>query len=207
MKKKRNENMKKKFYLHNEKKSASRHISITIHKFATKIGKMEIQTKKYQLDTQLYLKISLLKVNKKWWWAWFVPAAIFGIFAVAGMIWWGLGVAITVIILYWVFWLVQFVGITQHQQTKMFFDKYFYIINSKQILMMQTKEKGMPIAWEMVKSVQKESDAYILELSIAQFLYLPFSLFKTDQDLRVMDMFLVRKNLLPAKSDNTAEKK
>jgi hypothetical protein len=168
---------------------------------------MEIQTKKYQLDTQLYLKISLLKVNKKWWWAWFVPVGIFGIFALASMYWWGLGVAVTVIILYWVFWLVQFVGITQHQQTKMFFDKYFYIINSKQILMMQTKEKGMPIAWEMVKSVQKESDAYILELSIAQFLYLPFSLFKTDQDLRVMDMFLVRKNLLPAKSDNTAEKK
>ncbi len=168
---------------------------------------MEIQTKKYQLDTQLYLKISLLKVNKKWWWAWFVPVGIFGIFALASMYWWGLGVAVTVIILYWVFWLVQFVGITQHQQTKMFFDKYFYIINSKQILMMQTKEKGMPIAWEMVKSVQKESDAYILELSIAQFLYLPFSLFKTDQDLRVMDMFLVRKNLLPAKSDNAAEKK
>lgn len=168
---------------------------------------MEIQTKKYQLDTQLYLKISLLKVNKKWWWAWFVPVGIFGIFALASMYWWGLGVAVTVIILYWVFWLVQFVGITQHQQTKMFFDKYFYIINSKQILMMQTKEKGMPIAWEMVKSVQKERDAYILELSIAQFLYLPFSLFKTDQDLRVMDMFLVRKNLLPAKSDNTAEKK
>ena len=168
---------------------------------------MEIQTKKYQLDTQLYLRISLLNVNKKWWWAWFVPVGIFLLFAIADLLWWGLGVALTVTILYWIFWAVQFVGITQHAQSKMFFDKYFYVISAKQILMMQTKEKGMPIAWDMIKSVKKEKDAYILELSIAQFLYLPFSIFKTDQDLRVMDMFLVRKNLIPAKNTSEAKEK
>ena len=166
---------------------------------------MKIQTKKYQLDTQLYLRISLLNVNRKWWWAWLVPAAVFIVFALADMIWWGLGVAVTLIILYWLFWAVQFIGVTQHANSKLFFDKYFYIIDAKQILMMQTPEKGMPIAWDMIKSAKKENDAYLLEISIAQFLHMPFSIFKTEQDLRVMDMFLVRKNLLPAKEN--AEKK
>lgn len=162
---------------------------------------MEIQTKKYQLDTQLYLKIALLAVNRKWWWAWFVPAGIFGIFAAFGLIWWGVGVSITTIILYWLFWLVQFVGVTQHAQSKMFFDKYYYVINSRQILMMQTKEKGMPISWDLVKSVSKDKDAYILQLSLAQFLHFPYAIFKTEKDLRVMDMFLSRKNLLPSKGE------
>lgn len=189
------------------KKEAFRKYFDAIHNFAGKIRKMKIQTKKYQLDTQLYLRISLLNVNRKWWWAWLVPAAVFIVFALADMIWWGLGVAVTLIILYWLFWAVQFIGVTQHANSKLFFDKYFYIIDAKQILMMQTPEKGMPIAWDMIKSAKKENDAYLLEISIAQFLHMPFSIFKTEQDLRVMDMFLVRKNLLPAKEKESAEKK
>ena len=76
---------------------------------------MVIKTKKYQLDTGLYIKKSMLNIAKEWWWAWLIPIAVFAIFFAFGLWGWGLGISITLLVVYVLFWLAQFTAITQHE--------------------------------------------------------------------------------------------
>jgi hypothetical protein len=157
---------------------------------------MVIKTKKYQLDTGLYIKKSMLNIAKEWWWAWLIPIAIFAIFFTFGLWGWGLGVSITLLVLYVLFWLAQFTAITQHENSKMLFDKYAYEITSKQILMKINARKGMPINWSQIKKAQKSNDAFTLSISRAQLIYLPFDIFKSTTEIRFLESILKRKNLL-----------
>ena len=157
---------------------------------------MIIKTKKYQLDTGLYIKKSMLNIAKEWWWAWLIPIAVFAIFFAFGLWGWGLGVSITLLVLYVLFWLAQFTAITQHENSKMLFDKYAYEITSKQILMKINARQGMPINWNQIKKAQKSNDAFTLMISRAQIIYLPFDIFKTPTEIRFLESILKRKSLL-----------
>ena len=96
---------------------------------------------------------------------------------------------------YW-FWYAQFVGITQTEQTRMLFEKMQYEIDSRQILMKISDKQGMPVTWDKIKEAEKTTDAYVLILSKAQFIYLPFRIFNSEHDLRFMEVIMQRKNLL-----------
>jgi hypothetical protein len=48
----------------------------------------------------------------------------------------------------------------------------------------------------MIKTAKKTNDAYLLSLSKAQFIHLPFRIFNNPNDLKMMDAYLKRKNLL-----------
>ncbi len=164
---------------------------------------MIIKTKKYQLDTSFYIKTALMEVMREFWWAWFVPVVILiagAIFPVA--FWWCFSGAILISILYVLFWWIQFAGATQLEQNKMMFDKYSYEIDSRQILMKKNSREGMTIQWNMIKSVKKTKEGYLLFLSRGQFFYFPFSLFKSDIETRFLESVLKRKELL--KDPNTS---
>lgn len=158
---------------------------------------MIIKTKKYQLDSQTYVKIALKNVMKKYWWAWLVPTAIMliPIFA-PGALWWCFGIALTLSILYVLFWVVQFTGITKLDQYKMLFEKLSYEITSRQILIKLNTKQGMPVTWDKIQTAKKGKDHFLLELSMAQFIYLPFSIFKGDHEIKFLESVLKRKNLI-----------
>ena len=98
--------------------------------------------------------------------------------------------------LYWLFWVIQFAGVTQMEQNKVMFEKLSYEIDSRQVLMKINSKQGMPIKWEMIKDAQIKEDAYILVLSKAQFIHLPFRIFNSQNEIKFVETILKRKGFL-----------
>jgi hypothetical protein len=101
------------------------------------------------------------------------------------------------IILYLLFWAIQFTGVTQLEQNKVLFQKLLYEIDGRQILMKMNSKEGMQMKWEMIKKAYKEKDHFLLVISKAQFIHLPFSIFNSENDLKFTESLLRRKNLIP----------
>ncbi len=159
------------------------------------------KTKKYQLDKKVYVRLGMTQLLRtQWYWA-FVPVGIVLlniILNVTGVYrnWWIYLIAALVVLGYFIFWLIQFTGISQLEQYKVMFDKFSYDINNKQINAMVNAKEGMQIGWDMVKQVYKDKEAYTLVLSRGQFIYLPFSIFNSDNDIKFFERLLKQKNLM-----------
>ncbi len=163
-----------------------------------------VKTKKYQMDKKTYVRVGMTHLLRtQWYWA-FVPAAIIVlniILNVTGVYknWWIYLIAVLVALGYILFWIIQFTGISQLEQYKVMFQKFSYDINSKQINAMINAKEGMQINWDMIQKVYKEPDAYVLVLSRGQFLYMPLSIFSSDNDIKFFERILKQKNLLKDK--------
>jgi hypothetical protein len=156
---------------------------------------MIIKTKKYQLPTGTYIKMGLINIIKEQWWVILIALAIcLGFFWIAS-IWWFVG-AIIAYGLYVLFWAIQFTGVTQMEQNKVIFEKLSYEIDSRQILMKLNVREGMPVQWNMIKRVEMTKDAYVLYMSKAQFIHLPFRIFNSDNERKFMETILKRKELI-----------
>jgi hypothetical protein len=166
-----------------------------------------VKTKKYELDKQLYVKLTMLAALKEFWYAWFVPLVILLIpIFVSGAFWWCFGIALTLSILYVLFWAIQFGGITQIEQGKLLFEKFYYEIDAKNILVKRNEKEGMMLTWEQIKRVEYHKTAFVMWLSRGQFIYLPFDIFK-EQELKLMESILRRKNFPRPKSKSEEPKK
>jgi hypothetical protein len=155
-----------------------------------------IKTKKYELDKQIYIRLALESVLKEFWYAWFVPLLILTIpIFVSGAFWWCFGIALTLSLLYVLFWAAQFTAVTQMEQGKLLFEKLFYEIDGKNILIKRNDKEGMMMTWEQVKTVTKNKTAFLFWLSRGQFLYFPFDAFK-ENELKMLEGLLKRKNIL-----------
>jgi hypothetical protein len=185
---------------------------------------MIVKTKKYALDQKTYINIALRQwVRDNWKWA-FVPLGLILLNVVLSLTgvypnYWIYIVIVLLTILYVLFWAVQITGIAQMEQSKALFQKYIYEIDSRQILMRINVKEGGILKWDQISSVAKDKDAYILflnnaealknvkaswiartvtkGLSKAQFIYLPYSIFNSDHDLKFTDAVMRRKGLLP----------
>lgn len=157
---------------------------------------MIVRTKKYQLETGTYIKMGLQNVIREQWWVFLIALAIAsGTFFIPTTIWFVLG-AVIGLVLYFLFWLIQFAGVTQLEQGKFMFEKLSYEITSKQILIMLNSKQGMPVNWNMIKRAKVGKDHFLLVMSKAQLIYLPFKIFKTDHELKFIETVLKRKELL-----------
>jgi hypothetical protein len=156
---------------------------------------MIVKTKKYQLGTSTYIKLGLLNILKQQWWVVLIAIAIAcGYFWIAS--WWWISMAILAYALYWLFWVIQFAGVTQMEQNKVIFEKMAYEIDSRQILMKLNAKQGMPIKWDMIKKAELTKDAFILTMSKAQFIHLPFRIFNSDNDKKFLETILRRKEYI-----------
>ncbi|WP_080236690.1 YcxB family protein [Spirosoma rigui] len=185
---------------------------------------MIVKTKKYALDQKTYINIALRQwLKDNWKWA-IVPLGLIILNAVLNVTGaypniWIYVVIVLLTILYVLFWAVQITGIAQMEQSKALFQKYIYEIDSRQILMRISAKEGGLLKWDQISSVVKDKDAYIMfldngdalrntkatwiaktvtkGLAKAQFLYLPFSIFTSEHDLKFTETILRRKGLLP----------
>jgi hypothetical protein len=156
---------------------------------------MIVKTKKYQLESGTYIKLGLLNILKQQWWVILIAIAIAcGYFWVAS--WWWISMAILAYVLYWVFWVIQFAGVTQMEQNKVIFEKMSYEIDSRQILMKLNAKQGMPIKWDLIKKAEMTKDAFILTMSKAQFIYLPYRIFNSENDKKFLETILRRKEYI-----------
>lgn len=156
---------------------------------------MNIKTKKFQMESNAYVKYAMLNVIKEWWWAFLIPASLIGLSLFLGAHWpWITALVLT--ILYLLFWAVQFVGVTQHPNFKMMFEKVNYEINSQQVLMKLNAKQGMPLKWDMIKTAQSKKDAFVLIVNRAQIIYLPHSIFNNNNDIKFVESILKRKEYI-----------
>ena len=163
---------------------------------------MGVKTKKYQLETSKYIKLAFLEVLRQQWWVFLIAVGIMAlgfVFPKAAV--WIIVGAVVALVLYLLFWLVQFVGVTQLDQFKVMFERFSYEINARTILMRVNAKEGMQFSWDNIKRAEKRKEAFMLHISRAQFIYLPFSIFNSENDLRFTEALLRRKNLLPAKPE------
>lgn len=166
---------------------------------------MVIKTKKYQLPTSTYIKVALLNIMREWWWVWIIPVVLLIGLSAFGYWGWGIGIALGLSVLYVLFWLAQFAAVTQHENTKILFERFSYEITSRQILIKIDKKRGMPIQWDKIQRARVGKDHFLLILSKVQMIYLPFSIFK-DHEMKFLQTILRRKKLLPGTQQKTDEK-
>jgi len=156
---------------------------------------MIVKTKKYQLETGTYIKMGLNNILKEQWWVALIAIAIgCGYFWIPS--WWWISMAILAYALYWVFWAIQFIGVTQMEQNKVIFEKLAYEIDSRQVLMKVNTKQGMPIQWNMIKKAEMTKDAFVLTISKAQFIHLPFRIFNSENEVKFVETILKRKGFL-----------
>ncbi len=156
---------------------------------------MIVKTKKYKLETGTYIKMGLISIIKEQWWVILIALAICLGYLWIASIWWFIG-AVIAYGLYILFWAIQFTGVTQMEQNKMIFEKMAYEIDSRQILMKINTKQGMPVQWNMIKKAEVTKDAYVLYLSKAQFIHLPFRIFNSENERKFMETILKRKEFL-----------
>lgn len=156
---------------------------------------MIVKTKKYKLDTNTYIKIALGGVLKQQWWVVLIVLAISSMAFIIPSHWWITG-ALIAYVLYLLFWLIQFAGVTQLDQTKMLFEKLGYEITSQQILIKLNTKQGMPVKWDQVKRAKVTKNGIALFMSKVQIIYWPFKVFNTDHERKFLETILKRKNLI-----------
>ncbi len=156
---------------------------------------MIVKTRKYKLETGKYIKIALVGVLKQQWW---VILIALGIMAGSLIIWshWWITGAIIAYVLYILFWLIQFAGITQLEQGKILFERLSYEITSQQVLIKLSSKQGMPIKWEQIKRALKGKAGFVLWMSKVQLIYLPFKIFNTENERKFIETILRRKEYI-----------
>ena len=158
---------------------------------------MIIKTKKYELPKTTYMKLGILTLLRQQWYFSPIPFAIMSIGFIFPRYWiWFFVIGLLVGILYIAFWALQFYGVTILPQNKIIFDKMMYEIDSRQILMKINAKEGMPITWDKVTEAKKGKDYYLLFLSKAQFIHLPFKIFNSENDIKFMEALLRRKEYI-----------
>jgi len=155
---------------------------------------MIVKTKKYKLESGKYIKIALLNVLKQQWWVGLIVIALCCGYLWIPNIWWFIGTGIA-LVLYLLFWLIQFAGVTQMEQTKLLFEKLSYEINSQQILVKLSAKQGMPMKWDQIKSAKVGKDAFVLVVNKAQIIRRPYKIFNWWNERKFVESILKRKGL------------
>ena len=156
---------------------------------------MIVKTRKYKLETGTYIKLAMKNILREQWWVFLIAIAIMCGYFIIPSIWWIIG-ALIALLLYILFWLIQFAGVTQLEQNKILFDKLSYEINSQQILIKVNPKQGMPLSWANIKKAELTKDAYVLFVSKAQLIHLPFKIFNTDNERKFVETILRRKGYI-----------
>lgn len=156
---------------------------------------MIVRTKKYKLPTKKYIGVAFKGVLKQQWWVFLIYLVICAGFFWIPNHWWITGANIG-LVLYLLFWLIQFAGVTQLEQGKFMFQRLSYEISSQQILIKLNAKQGMPMKWEQIKRAKKGKNGFTFFASKAQLIHLPFRVFNNDNEIRFIETVLKRKGYI-----------
>ena len=157
---------------------------------------MTVKTRKYALPKRRYLHLAYIGFLQKQG-KWILMAYVVlntGIFI--WFSWWWLIGSTSALLMYLLFWLLQFKGVTYLEQFKLLFDRLSYEIDSRQIIIKLNTREGMPIPWAKVKRARVQGDGFVFYLSTAQIIYLPFKVFQSNHEIKVIEALLRRKQYI-----------
>ena len=178
---------------------------------------LAIRTKKTQFSTDAYTKLALAEVWRKDWKYALIPFAIGLLPAVIWHSWWWLALSMVLTLLFVLFRSAQVTGVAQMEQSKPLFEKMSFEMDQRQLLLRVSPEKAMQLQWDMIARARRSEGAYLLylkpgtppadtkpwrawlarALDVPVFLHLPEKIFNSDNDKRLFESLLRRKNLLP----------
>ena len=156
---------------------------------------MIVKTRKYKLENSTYIKLAMKNILREQWWVILIALAIMCGYFWINSIWWIIG-ALIALVLYILFWLIQFAGVTQLEQNKILFEKLSYEITSQQVLIKVNARQGMPLNWGNIKKAEMSKDAFNLFVSKAQLIHLPYRIFNTDNERKFVETILRRKGYI-----------
>lgn len=156
---------------------------------------MIVKTKKYKLGNGTYIKLALKNILREQWWVFLIVLAIMCGYFIISSHWWITG-ALIALVLYILFWLIQFAGVTQLEQNKILFEKLSYEIDSRQVMIKVSSKQGMPILWDNIKKAKKGNDHFLFIISKAQLIHLPFKVFKTENERKFIETIIRRKGYI-----------
>ncbi len=162
---------------------------------------MIVKTKKYQLETGTYIKLAMMNILREQWWVGLIALAIISLTFIIPT-WWFLIGTVIAFILYLLFWLIQFAGVTQLEQNKVLFQKLSYEIDSRQILIKVNPKQGMPMIWDNIKKAKIRKDYFLFIVSKAQLIHLPFRIFNTENERKFVETIIRRKGYIKDKTTN-----
>ena len=161
---------------------------------------MTIRTRKYQLQTKKYVQIAMMGVIRQQWWVSLIYLTICATYFLLPSWWWVIGATIA-LGLYFLFWLIQFAGVTQLEQGKFLFQKLSYEINSREILIKVTSKQGMPLKWGQIKRAFRDKQGFTFFLSKAQVIHLPNKIFNSENERKFLESVLRRKEYIKSKNE------
>ena len=153
---------------------------------------MMVRTKRFQMNKSDYIKRGFFNLILEQWWVLLIYFGICSMNFILPSVWWIIGGSIA-LFLYLIFWLIQFFGVTQVEQSSYMFDKLSYEISSSQIMMKLNNKQGMPIKWDTIKKVKIQKDGFLFKLNIVQFIIFPFKVFNNENEIRFLKRILNRK--------------
>ncbi|WP_245756185.1 hypothetical protein [Pontibacter chinhatensis] len=177
---------------------------------------LAIRTKKYQQDKNDYTRMALVQAWGKTWWHALIPLVLFLLPAVFSFSWWWVAGAIIITLLFVLLRSAQVMSVTQVEQGSPLFEKLTYEVDQRQILLRRNEREGMALTWDMIERAQKKNEGYMLWLQppndaqlpsgwkgwvartfqVPVFIHMPFRIFNSPNDLKLMDSYLRRKNLI-----------
>jgi len=153
---------------------------------------MIVRTKKFQMEKGQYIRKGFYNLLSEQWWVILIYLLLCSMNFYIPSIWWIIGSSIA-LILYVLFWLIQFFGVTQVEQSSYMFERLSYEISSNQIMMKINNKQGMPIKWDTVKKVKIQKDCFLFKLNIVQFIIFPYKVFNNENEIRFIKSILNRK--------------
>lgn len=153
---------------------------------------MIVRTKKFQMEKGQYIRKGFYNLLSEQWWVILIYLLVCSMNFYIPSIWWIIGSSIA-LILYVLFWLIQFFGVTQVEQSSYMFERLSYEISSNQIMMKINNKQGMPIKWDTVKKVKIQKDCFLFKLNIVQFIIFPYKVFNNENEIRFIKSILNRK--------------
>lgn len=156
---------------------------------------MIIQTKKYKLPHRTYIQLGLKNILRDHWWVILIALSIASLTFFLHTLWFVV-LSIIGLILYSLFWFIQFYGTTQLEQNQLIFERLGYEITSKQILIQVDTKRGMPILWEQVKKVRLGKDYFLFIITKTHLVHLPYKIFNSPGEIKFLETILKRKKLI-----------
>lgn len=156
---------------------------------------MIVKTKNYRLEKKDYIRLAMRNILKQQWWVGLIVIAICLGYVWIPSVWWFIGAFIATA-LYFLFWWIQFYGVTQLDQGKMLFERLSYEITSQQVLIKLSAREGMPMKWDQIKKASVGKDHFLLTVNKAQLIHLPFKIFNSENERKFVTSILRTKGFI-----------
>lgn len=155
---------------------------------------MDIRTKAYSLPKSIYFKECYKNIILSQWWLILIFNAILGC-GIYYKIKWLIITCGVIEVLYFIFWIIQLIGVQYLQQASIIFKKVFYIFNENYINICISENERAMIKWDQVKKIKLKKNYAVIFLEKAHIIYVPYSSVKSGLEKNIfINLLKARQN-------------